>query len=199
MNHLSPRVRRTLALGILLILLCSLWTFGYRPLWQASSAAIERLQDARFALARARYALDARQRVSDSAIAQQELAVQQRLLAGDSAAGATGALQASVSQLARDNGLQLDSMSAEPLVQSAPLGKVGVLLKAHGSEAALVKMLAALETQTALLMVDRLVVGAQDLGQTAAGGATTGVAVEVRIVGYWAAPLPAPAPERGRT
>lgn len=188
MNHLSPRVRKLLAGSLLVTLLFSVWGLVLRPLLTVTGDAIESLHDAQFELDRARAAVKERKKLSERAIAMGEQAIRLRLQSGNSASGAIGNLQGNVSQLAKSSGLQLESMQAETFVIKQPLTKLSVVLKAKGPEISLLRMLAALESQPELTVINRLTVIAQNPGQMNADRSSAGVVVEMRIDGYWAAP-----------
>ena len=188
MNQLLPGVRKLLVSSVLFVLIFALWELVFHPLWTMSGTAIERLHDAEFELNRSLAAVNERNKLSENGIALEEQTIRQHLQVGDSASTAIGFLQTNVNRLAQDSGLQLESMSTEPIAGKEPLTKLVVLLKSRGPEAALVKMLAAVESQPALMLIDHMTIVAQDLGQTLAGKPSIGVAVEMRITGYWARP-----------
>lgn len=185
MSELSPPVRKLLAGGMLFAAVFLAWVALVVPLFAATQDSVERLHDARFELARARAAVLARGKVSEQAVLADEQAVRQILQEGSSLSEAVGFPQSSLDRLTRDSGLELESMSAEPLGTTESLAKATVVLKARGSETALLKMLAAVESQPGVLVIDRLAASAHEQGQQ--DNATAAVlTVELRIAGYWA-------------
>jgi hypothetical protein len=93
-----------------------------------------------------------------------------------------------VEPLSRESGLQLESMSAEPIALSTPLIKVSIVLKARGAESALLKLLSTLENHRTLMAIDSLTVIGQDHIQTAESTVPVVLVMEMRVVGYWARP-----------
>lgn len=187
MNQFSPRVRRLIALSIVVFLMSMIVSIALKPLWNAAISSIERLKDAQFELDRVRAIAKESSKFSESVVAAEEQSTRQYLQEGDSANGAIVSLQGSVSQLVKDSGLKLESMSAEPLRTKDSVSRLSINLKLSGSESQLMKMLGAIEGMPSLVTVDKLVISAQDLGQTVSGAPTTGVSVDMRVVGYWAA------------
>jgi len=188
MSRLSGRIRWWLAIGLLVIVVSMLWGGLVRPLMVAMDTTVEQLHDSRFELARARAVLNQRNKVSEAMVAQEEGQVLQRLLAGDAAASASATLQGNIDRIARESGLQLESMSAEPITSRKELTELIVVLRARGPETALLAMLTAMESQPTLMVIDRLTVVAQDQIQAPASKAVTNLVIEMRIGGYWARP-----------
>lgn len=188
MSRLSGRIRWGLAIGVLIIVVSMAWGVLVRPLMAAMDTAVEQLHDSRFELDRARAVLNQRNKVSEAMVEAEEGQVLQRLLTGDDAASASATLQGNIDRIARESGLQLESMSAEPIASRETLTELMVVLRARGPETALLAMLTALESNPTLMVVDRLTVVAQDQTQAPASKAVTSLVIEMRIGGYWARP-----------
>lgn len=188
MTSFSPRVRLILVCSVLLCLAFLVWGAVLRPLLLAVDGSVEQMHDAQFELHRVRAVLKQRTDVSVELVDSLEREVFSRLLEGDSPTSAVGHLQATVEPLLRESGLQLESMLAEPLSPGAPLTKAGIVLKARGTEAALLKLLVAFENHQTLLVIDRLLIVGQDAVQPAEKAMPAILAVEMRIAGYWSRP-----------
>lgn len=186
MNELSAPVRKLLAGGLLFATMFLGWIVLVAPIFAATGDAVERMHDARFELTRARAVVLERAKVSESAVLAEEQAVRQFLQEGNSLSDAIGFLQSNLDRLTRDSGLELDSMSAEPLVAKEPLAKAAVVLKARGSESAVLKMLAAVESQPAVMVIDRLVASVNEQGHQDNVTVAPVLTIELHIAGYWA-------------
>jgi len=186
MSYLSPRVRQVTALGILAFLVILAWSLICRPLYSATADAVEALRDANFDLQRAHRVVAERNAVSETAIAAQEMTLSQYLQPGNSFSNAIVSMQGAASQLVKDSGLTLESMSAEPAQMQGNLYKLVVVMKVRGTEISVVKMLDAVSARTPLLAVDRVEISSPEATQPAATGASGDLVMEVRIVGYWA-------------
>ncbi len=79
-------------------------------------------------------------------------------------------------------------MAAEPPLPKESISKLSIVLKSSGSEAALVRMLAAIERQDTFIVIERLTVAAQELAPRPNGPSAPGLSVEMRMSAYWTAP-----------
>lgn len=183
-----PRVRLFIICAFLLSLAFLVWGAVLQPLLQATDQAVETLHDTRFALTRAEAVLKQRNHISDEKVAAEEREVFRHLLQAHSPAGAIGQLQAIVEPLSRDSSLQLENMLADAVVPSVPLNKISIVLKARGTESALLKLLSSLENHQTLMVIDRLTVIGQESGQAVGSEVPVSLIVEMRVVSYWAPP-----------
>lgn len=180
--------RGVLGIGVLSALFFA-WAILFHPLIAMTVRAIEKLHDTQFELNRTRAIVAESGKLRADLLKIEEDAIRQKLQIGDSPSSAIGTLQGTINQLARDSGLQLESMSSEaPVMASAKITNMIISLKANGSEAALVRMLGAIENHTTFMAIDRLTVVAQEITQQSNGKPVPGVSIEMRIVGYWARP-----------
>lgn len=181
--------RPTLATGFVLLLFFLLVMAVFHALLSIAGDAIERLHDTEYELRQARALVNDSGKLQAELRAMDEVAIRRQLQTGDSALSAIGILQGNVNQLVRESGLQLDSMAAELPHIKGPMTELTIVLKANGSEAALIRLLAAIEKQDTLIVIQRLTVLAQDRMVAPNAPPAPGVGIEMRTSAYWTAPL----------
>lgn len=172
--------RKFVAWGLALCVLALVWGGAVVPLARWVQQGLEAREDARFALARA-HASQALPGVDENhlAAARQQLASQ--LLSGNTEAEAAAALHALVASLLQDDGVQLDALQAVPMSEAGPLNRLSLEVKAHGTEAALMRLLGAVESAALVLSIDRAILRARD----------EGLGLEMTLHAYWQASAPA--------
>lgn len=186
---LSPPVRRFVALGgvVLTIALVVGWVVQPALLW--STTKIEAWADARFVMARAQAAARAVQGVSPAVVEEEEAEVRRFLLPGETEAEAAAALQSLVSQMLSGPGLMVEGTKAEPTQDQAGLRGLQLGWRGNGEEQAMMQALVRLEQAKPLMRMDRLV-----LRVASVAGTESRLAMELRVVAFWAPPLRGPVP-----
>lgn len=191
----SPRVRRIVALGLLVAMLVTLAVGLVRPLLQWAHESTEDLADARFALARAQAVALADKTLSVPTIEQAERELLPWLLNGASDAEAAASLQSAVDGVLRGEGLVVESAQAVPTVAVGAISRLGFDWRGTGPEQAVVRAIAALERVRPLIRIERLTLRAMEQGAILPQPSpVTRVNVELRLVGFWAASRPSIAP-----
>lgn len=166
--------RKFVAWGLLVCALALLWGGLVMPLSRWVLGSIEARDDLRFALARAQVAHNTTG--PDEAginAARQQLA--SLLLSGAQEADAAAQLQSSVAALLQIGGLQLDQLQAAPAVQVAGIYRLPLDVRAHGTEAAVMQLVSAIESAPLHLVIERAALRAQG----------DQIAVDMTLAAHW--------------
>jgi hypothetical protein len=184
---LSPAVRRLVAVGAFLVIVALVFKFAVRPALHWSSSSVDAWADASFVMVRSRSAADSLAGLSPAVVEQEEADIRRLLLPGDSEADAAAALQSAVTDALGGPGIAVEALAVEPSREEGGLWRVQVGWRGSGEELAVLSALARLEQSRPLLRADRLIVRVASIE-----GASSRLALELRISGFWAAPLVRP-------
>ncbi len=182
---LSPRDRRALTIGVLVLLPALFFVWGVRPYLTMLEESRDYLSVERAALARERAAVDAAQRnpgmqqLADSLMR----AMSPRLFAGRDDVMATAELVSHLGAVAQEHDVWLQNATTRP----AALGDAGVrtlhvALRAESDLEGLLRFLQALETGNKLVRVERLDVSVAP--QALSPDGVEPVSITASIVGY---------------
>jgi hypothetical protein len=197
----SAQVRRFAAVGLLAAALVAVVAGLVRPLLQWSYESAEALADARFALRRAQVTAEADKALSAADIAQAERELLPWLLDGGSEAEAAASLQSAVDGVLRNEGLIVESAQAVPTMATGAISRLALDWRGTAPEKGAMRAIAALERLRPLIRIERMALRAIEQGSGLQDQAPiTRMNVELRLVGFWAHPQPAPnaAMVRGR-
>lgn len=181
MNALPAVARRIMAVGLLIIMVLSVWSLVIHPLYRATNIAMDELDDARFELHRlALLAEDAAQTGPDTTDADLD-ALRHELFAMRGGSESDALFVSAVDQLIRDGGVRLLQLKSVSPVRAGSLTRYAVDIHATGREADFVPLLASIEEHRPRLVVDRLTLLAQ--GSPEVGDAPE-LTIELRVSGF---------------
>lgn len=177
MIELSAPVRRVVAIGLLVLALLLAGTLVVAPLVSATVRAIDRLADARFALARlntlardgATLPVDLRAR---------EQTVDALLLTAVSEQDAQIALQTAIRAAARATGITLERLTAQPTTADGPVRRLSVDVVATAPERSVLSMIQGVEQARPPMFFARW-------QATAAEAPDRPMRLEATIVAFW--------------
>lgn len=185
MNSLAPWVRRLLAVSLLVTILLVVWTACLLPLRKWSANSVEAMNDARFGLERLERAVEVSKLASPERNAEIEQQIAPRLATGANEAEATTYVQSQIDRLIKEQGLALESMQAPAIRKSGVLARMVFDVRASGPERKVISFLAAVESATPMLRIDRLLLKAtSNQGPDTANGGDQ-IAIETSITAFW--------------
>lgn len=178
MTHLPLAVRRALAVVLGCVPLIMAWSLVIRPLHALTSAAVERLDDARFELRRLQLLA-----AGSDALTPGELARESDEAAAWLFPSRTdgAAVLGAVDELVRGTGVELTELRAAEPYEQGPLTRFSADLKVNAPEAELVRLLAAFANHRPLLTVDRAVILPSAPGPDTA---SLPLSAELRVSGF---------------
>lgn len=186
MTTLSPFVRKTVALGLLILAMLFVALFAVKPVFGWASQHIEAMRDARFELLRAERRARATAGTSDSLADELERTTSVRLLPGQTQSEGAAALQALIEEKSRLASITLESLQATQATQGVPLVQVGYEVRATGTERALVNAIQSLEAGTPTIRIERIAIRALEAAPEQTENIR--VAVDLTLIGFWSVP-----------
>lgn len=186
MTTLSPFVRKTVALGLLILAMLFVALFAVKPVFGWASQHIEAMRDARFELLRAERRARATAGTSDSLADELERTTSVRLLPGQTQSEGAAALQALIEEKSRLASITLESLQATQATQGVPLVQVGYEVRATGTERALINAIQSLEAGTPTIRIERIAIRALEAAPEQTENIR--VAVDLTLIGFWSVP-----------
>lgn len=151
----TPRIRRVIAIGLLLLALLVTTAFVLVPLYQHALASVEQLKDTEFERQRLR-ALATAPAGDLTLLRQRRQRLADAVLVAPDPSQAITQLQAQLTSLFDGNGLTVSATRAAPQTSVEALSLVALSLDVMGSERAWLDTLEALEKARPYLLVRRL-------------------------------------------
>ncbi|AKJ29729.1 type II secretion system protein GspM [Caldimonas brevitalea] len=178
-----PEIRRLAAVGLLLLLMLSLWNLALAPLHRATAEKVDQLHDRRFELERLTALARRGAATTPEALQAERDELLTQLYSGTTDADVESRFIAGINALLQTSEVRLVHLKAGSVGRTGPLLRLSVDMQLAGTEAQLVGLLSALHHHRPRLIVDRAALVSPSAG---AGVDTPApeLAVELRVAGF---------------
>jgi hypothetical protein len=185
--EISPGIHKIVSIALLLTLLAAAWGGVIKPLINLDEGILNELEDTYFELNRSSRLTEELERLSEDDLQKQQDSLRSLLIWADAGANQESAIQATVDKLMQSSGFSLGSLRIVNTSVHGSVSRVSVDIKGEGDEIALISLIAAIEKNQPLLIIEQM--GTQVLTTMPIAGqppAVTRLGVEFRLSGFGA-------------
>lgn len=184
---ISPGVHKTVSIALLLTFLAATWGIIFKPLINIDKKALNELDDAYFKINRSHRLIEELAHLSKDDLQNQQLMLKQLLVWTNAEANQESAMQAIIDKLMQSSGFSLKSLRIASTSVHGSLSRISVDVKGEGDEMALISLMASIEKNQPLLVIDQMAIQVlTTVPVTEQLPAVTSLLVEFRLSGFGA-------------